>query len=150
MSADFWSGYVSGAVGILIGNPLDLIKVRLQASSDAALAPSSYARQFQSTTSLATGTAAPILGYGALNALLFVSYNRAEAALDAALSGRRSLWSTWLAGAAGGLATWAVSTPTELGKRAARRRPPLRAPAGLLLGRCCAPRAFEAFTLAAR
>ena len=31
MSADFWAGYVSGAAGILIGNPLDLIKVRLQA-----------------------------------------------------------------------------------------------------------------------
>ena len=29
MSADFWAGYVSGAVGILIGNPLDVIKVRL-------------------------------------------------------------------------------------------------------------------------
>ena len=31
MSADFWAGYASGAVGILIGNPLDLLKVRLQA-----------------------------------------------------------------------------------------------------------------------
>ena len=31
MSSDFWAGYLSGAVGILIGNPLDLIKVRLQA-----------------------------------------------------------------------------------------------------------------------
>ena len=127
MSADFWSGYVSGAVGILIGNPLDLIKVRLQASSSSApLAPSSYARQFQTTTSLATGTAAPILGYGALNALLFVSYNRAEAALDAAFSGKRSLWSTWLAGAAGGLATWAVSTPTELVKCRAQTATPAR------------------------
>lgn len=126
MSADFWSGYVSGAVGILIGNPLDLIKVRLQASSAVPLTPSSYARQFQSTTSLATGTAAPILGYGALNALLFVSYNRAEAALDAAFSGKRSLWSTWLAGAAGGLATWAVSTPTELVKCRAQTATPAR------------------------
>jgi len=31
MSADFWAGYVSGAAGIIIGNPLDLIKTRLQA-----------------------------------------------------------------------------------------------------------------------
>jgi solute carrier family 25 (mitochondrial carnitine/acylcarnitine transporter), member 20/29 len=29
--ADFWAGYISGAAGIIIGNPLDLIKVRLQA-----------------------------------------------------------------------------------------------------------------------
>lgn len=32
MSADFWAGYVSGAAGILIGNPLDLVKTRLQAT----------------------------------------------------------------------------------------------------------------------
>lgn len=31
MSSDFVAGYISGAAGILIGNPLDLIKVRLQA-----------------------------------------------------------------------------------------------------------------------
>jgi solute carrier family 25 carnitine/acylcarnitine transporter 20/29 len=35
MSADFWAGYTSGAVGILIGNPLDLVKTRLQAGSAA-------------------------------------------------------------------------------------------------------------------
>lgn len=36
MSADFWAGYVSGAVGIIIGNPLDLVKTRLQAGSSPA------------------------------------------------------------------------------------------------------------------
>ena len=39
MSADFWAGYLSGAVGILIGNPLDLLKTRLQAGSIASVAP---------------------------------------------------------------------------------------------------------------
>ena len=33
MSADFWAGYLSGAIGIFIGNPLDILKVRLQARS---------------------------------------------------------------------------------------------------------------------
>lgn len=33
MSADFWAGYLSGAIGIIIGNPLDILKVRLQAGS---------------------------------------------------------------------------------------------------------------------
>lgn len=124
MSADFWAGYVSGAVGIVIGNPLDLIKVRLQASDTALAAqsqtPAAYARQFGSAASLVTGTAAPILGYGALNALLFVSYNRTESILNSwsssSPSPSTSLWSTWIAGAVGGLATWAVSTPTELVK----------------------------------
>ena len=33
MSTDFWAGYISGAAGIAIGNPLDIIKVKLQTGS---------------------------------------------------------------------------------------------------------------------
>ncbi|KAJ9134782.1 hypothetical protein NKR23_g9984 [Pleurostoma richardsiae] len=134
MSADFWAGYVSGAVGIIIGNPLDILKVRLQAGTashpipTAAVSPSAPGSFRTKASALVTGTAAPILGYGALNALLFVSYNRSEALLDSALStappgSPTSLWSTWLAGAIGGLATWAVSTPTELVKCRAQLAP---------------------------
>ncbi|KAF5965279.1 ornithine transporter [Fusarium bulbicola] len=135
MSADFWAGYLSGAVGIIIGNPLDVIKVRLQAqytspvtnppvcsiptgttaaASTINQGASFSTRYLGSYASLVTGTAAPILGYGALNALLFVSYNRTEAALNGVFSTSGNLWNTWLAGAVGGLATWVVSTPTEL------------------------------------
>ncbi|KAL2194525.1 mitochondrial carrier domain-containing protein [Corynascus similis CBS 632.67] len=136
MSADFWAGYISGAAGIILGNPLDVFKVRLQAGvttsttttpsvAAASVSPtptsasSSYARPFL------LGTAAPVLSYGALNALLFVSYNRTEALLNQ-LTGTTTngddqarganLATTWLAGAVGGLATWVVSTPTELVK----------------------------------
>lgn len=145
MSADFWAGYISGAVGIVIGNPLDILKVRLQASSGPAVNPSSpipsglpAQTSLPSSTSaltllrkFSTGTAAPILGYGALNALLFVSYNRSEELLNRALSPNglsdssptptgsttgSNLWTTFIAGAIGGLATWVVSTPTELVK----------------------------------
>ena len=78
MSADFWSGYVSGAIGILIGNPLDIVKTKLQAGSarhtsevhvvsgNVQASPKSIER----LTQLARGAAAPILGYGALNAIL--------------------------------------------------------------------------------
>ncbi|KAI1189506.1 mitochondrial carrier [Nemania serpens] len=149
MSADFWAGYISGAVGIVVGNPWDLIKVRLQAqspsqpllaeptlsgsyqSSRPSISSISSPNSFQKKT-LVTGTAAPILGYGALNALLFVTYHSTEEALNRALQSPASpnlafsgsdvgssttgsnLWTTWLAGAIGGLATWIVSTPTEL------------------------------------
>ncbi|CAL3971816.1 unnamed protein product [Diplocarpon coronariae] len=125
MSADFWAGYISGAAGILIGNPLDLIKVRLQASpasppSTSTGAPPGavpYRAQFSSASSLIRGATAPILGYGALNALLFVTYNRTSILLNSYNpSAPPNLWTTWLAGAMGGLATWVVSTPTELVK----------------------------------
>ncbi|KAG5942432.1 hypothetical protein E4U53_007252 [Claviceps sorghi] len=109
MSTDFWAGYISGAVGILVGNPLDIVKVRLQAGLAAT-----RSSVCQRTGGLTAGAAAPVLGYGALNALLFVSYNRSESALQKALFPQNSLVATWLAGAAGGLATWVVSAPTEL------------------------------------
>ncbi|KAI5863599.1 solute carrier family 25 member 45 [Durotheca rogersii] len=126
MSADFWAGYLSGAVGILIGNPLDLLKVRLQARDAIPVqTATSYARQFETRSALVAGTAAPVLGYGALNALLFVSYNRSAAAINTALAVPPNLWTTWFAGAIGGLATWVVSTPTELIKcRAQLSSPP--------------------------
>jgi solute carrier family 25 carnitine/acylcarnitine transporter 20/29 len=118
MPADFWAGYISGAAGILIGNPLDLIKVRLQAGTPSLTStPTSYASQFSSAGSLIRGATAPILGYGALNALLFVTYNRTSAILNSSTPGLPpNLWTTWVAGAIGGLATWVVSTPTELVK----------------------------------
>jgi solute carrier family 25 carnitine/acylcarnitine transporter 20/29 len=115
MSADFWAGYISGAAGIIIGNPLDLIKVRLQAGTPITVtAPSTYTSQFSNAGSLIRGATAPILGYGALNALLFMTYNRTCVLLNQSASTPPTLWTTWLAGAVGGLATWVVSTPTEL------------------------------------
>lgn len=147
MSADFWAGYVSGAIGILVGNPLDLIKTRLQAGpaaittttttptpsspSTQPLSPTNlpWTKQFENLSALARGAAAPILGYGALNALLFVTYNRSLALLNTGQlddwPDRPSALSIWTAGALGGLAIWFVSAPTELVKcRAQVSQPP--------------------------
>ncbi|KAI9778490.1 MAG: hypothetical protein M1835_004917 [Candelina submexicana] len=114
MFADFWAGYISGAAGIIIGNPLDLLKVRLQsgtATSSSSPLATSYT---QSAGGLVKGVAAPILGYGALNALLFVSYNRTLNFLGQVPAQPSDMWAVWSAGAVGGLATWVVSAPTEL------------------------------------
>lgn len=57
MSANFWAGYVSGAAGILIGNPLDLLKVRLQAGESISAASShSLSGQFETASALIRGT----------------------------------------------------------------------------------------------
>lgn len=65
MASDFWAGYISGAIGIIIGNPLDVIKVRLQAghapAGEAATAASSQQglSRFEGTGSLVRGSRAP-------------------------------------------------------------------------------------------
>jgi solute carrier family 25 (mitochondrial carnitine/acylcarnitine transporter), member 20/29 len=142
MAADFWAGYLSGAIGILVGNPLDIIKTQLQAGGRAPNALpftlnsppglSNPSPSGKSWTSLARGAAAPILGYGALNALLFVTYNRTLFLLSTGTLTtlpseipNPSGWSIWTAGALGGLATFLVSAPTELVKcRAQVSNPP--------------------------
>ena len=130
MSADFWAGYTSGAIGILVGNPLDLVKTRLQAGTvGTSFAHSTqygsnvrlpWSSQFENWTALARGAAAPIVGYGALNALLFMTYNRSLALLNTGKMDdwpeRPPAWSIWTAGALGGLAIFFVSAPTELVK----------------------------------
>jgi solute carrier family 25 (mitochondrial carnitine/acylcarnitine transporter), member 20/29 len=55
MSADFWAGYLSGAIGIVIGNPLDLIKVRLQAGEAPGVSTLPNAAHFETTSSLVRG-----------------------------------------------------------------------------------------------
>ncbi|KAB2574126.1 hypothetical protein BFW01_g1407 [Lasiodiplodia theobromae] len=120
MSADFWAGYLSGAAGIIIGNPLDLIKTRLQAGPAAAPASRSAtpdAINWRNAGNYVRGATAPILGYGALNAILFVSYNRTLSLLgEGDYSNPRSLARVFWAGAVGGFATFVVSAPTELVK----------------------------------
>lgn len=113
MSADFWAGYLSGAAGIIIGNPLDIVKVQIQRPTSEALSIALPAFRFND---LVKGTAAPVLGYGALNALMFMTYNRTMYLLSQDPALPTSLGKTWISGAAAGLATFVVSAPTELVK----------------------------------
>lgn len=67
MPADFWAGYLSGAVGIVIGNPLDLAKVRLQVGertlTSAVVRPESSYGRF---TSLVRGLCSEVILYACL------------------------------------------------------------------------------------
>ena len=121
MSPDFFASYISGAVALLIGNPLDIVKVRLQsgtAKNSASTSPVSTPRQayrLSSLFSLLRGAAAPALGSGALNSILFVTYNRTSDFLNTGgVTSDPSLWTVWVAGAIGGIPTCVISTPIEL------------------------------------
>lgn len=58
MASDFWAGYLSGAIGIIIGNPLDVVKVQLQAGHTQeviATSTRSSFNRFERTSSLVRG-----------------------------------------------------------------------------------------------
>ncbi|KAI1608436.1 MC family mitochondrial carrier protein [Exophiala viscosa] len=121
MSADFWAGYTSGALGILIGNRLDVLKVRAQASTGSThtVTAPELGTNLQKFTALFRGAAAPILGYGALNSILFMTFNRSLKLMDPSIFDYTKLAGVdlgkiWVAGAIGGLASFVVSAPSEL------------------------------------
>ena len=123
MSADFWASYLSGALGIAIGNRLDIWKTQLQAGNRHfdSVSVEHNARAIRRFTDLFRGAAAPILGYGALNSILFMTYNRSLKLMEPSIFDPTKLAGVdlgkiWLAGALGGLACWVVSAPSELVK----------------------------------
>ena len=90
---DFMAGYASGITGLIVGNPMDITKVRLQAGvvGDAASSETRARTLFQ-------GTMAPMLTYGALNAILFTAYSASMRILQAHNSDRNYLLDVYLAG----------------------------------------------------
>ncbi|KAF8424098.1 solute carrier family 25 protein [Tirmania nivea] len=133
--ADFWAGYLSGIAGIIIGSPLDIIKTRSQSQVSTSTSswyqsPSSLVRDLAfllcrlkvasetpKLTGSAVGTAVPIFGQGALNALLFYSYNRSLLLLgvqNPANLHDAPLWKIFLGGAGSGIACFVLTTPMEL------------------------------------
>lgn len=125
MAADFLAGYASGALATIIGNPLDLIKVRLQASSKLPATSSPQTAPYTSPHTIREalrGLPAPVLTYGALNALLFTSYHGSLDLFSSstpditgdAVDPRHAYWTHFFAGAIAGLAIFVISTPTEL------------------------------------
>ncbi|KAK6497726.1 hypothetical protein TWF481_012129 [Arthrobotrys musiformis] len=112
--ADFIASSIAGSAAIVLGNPIDVVKVRLQSGINST--PSTAAR-FDTWTSLFRGAAAPVIGNGALTALLFVGYNRSLEYLESTPYQEiksPSLSNVWIAGAISGLACFVVSAPTEV------------------------------------
>lgn len=76
--------------------------------------PKPHTKPSHHQTNKPIGATAPILGYGALNGILFYTYNRSLALLNESPDTPSSLTKIWTAGALGGFATFLVSAPTEL------------------------------------
>ena len=152
MTTDFLAGYASGCASIIIGNPLDLLKVRLQSQSAPSIiahdaesiatvhaplthAGTSRAASTASARTLLAGLPAPLITYGFLNAILFSTYTRSLALWQSALHGQGdaaaapTLPAHFVAGCLAGLATLPLSNPTELVKCRVQALTPTGSPA---------------------
>ena len=123
----FVSGTIAGAVGVFVGHPLDLVKVRLQTQTPVnGVLPyrgtihclSTIVRS-EGPRALFKGMTSPMLGDSSTNAIVFGAYGGLQRLFlddgqtDADFD-RLSLWAIALAGAATGLIAGAIIAPVEL------------------------------------
>ncbi|KAF9426108.1 hypothetical protein BGZ94_006939 [Podila epigama] len=136
-----WQCYISGVAGLIIGSPLDVLKVRMQAQGDATTSSSSKHAatnknslstmiQKEGFRSLFKGITSPIVGLAGLNSILFASYSASMRFMESisppsnpsfyisSTVGERlqPLSHVFTAGFVAGVACFLVSTPTELVK----------------------------------
>jgi solute carrier family 25 (mitochondrial carnitine/acylcarnitine transporter), member 20/29 len=112
---DFAGGVVGGCCGIVIGHPLDTIKLRMQAGQFAtpteALAQTMRA---EGVRGLYKGMLSPVLGNAPLQAILFGVYGRALRELEGGSVGDNpSLVSVVAAGQIAGVVQLVVMCPSE-------------------------------------
>ena len=141
----FFSGGIAGGTGILLTQPLDTVRIRLQTDTGARRYGGSIARCIQSTlrsegvAGLFKGVASPMMTAGFMNAVLFAAYETVLSQLlpDARTSSNTDagagpqlcqdhkqappLLACCAAGAAAGIASAFITAPTELVKCRAQK-----------------------------
>eukprot|EP00931_Biecheleriopsis_adriatica_P038195 TRINITY_DN21906_c0_g1_i1.p1 TRINITY_DN21906_c0_g1~~TRINITY_DN21906_c0_g1_i1.p1 ORF type:complete len:285 (+),score=23.83 TRINITY_DN21906_c0_g1_i1:38-892(+) len=126
VTTELVAGGIAGAAGILSTQPLDTIRIRLQSSAHGLGRATGYAglvdcalstMKTEGLRGLYKGVASPTLTVGAMNAVLFFTYERASASLSGSAQNKDaelSLPQVYAAGASAGLTTAFITGPTEL------------------------------------
>ncbi|KAI9891634.1 MAG: hypothetical protein M1814_002568 [Vezdaea aestivalis] len=117
---DLFSGAAGGVAQVLLGQPFDIVKVRLQTTSQYpnAFAAAKSIYQHEGPLAFFKGTLTPLLGIGACVSVQFGGFNWARRSFESAnLSNGRpldlSLKQIYGAGAFAGLANTFLSCPIE-------------------------------------
>ena len=119
---EFIAGGFAGSVGIFVGFPFDLIKVRLQSSPDvyasSAMSCFKHTVREEGLAGLYKGCIPPICTQGIINALVFVGESLATKLLEPTLSTGQfgSTFNHYIAGSFGGLLSCLVLVPSEVVK----------------------------------
>lgn len=100
---------------MLIGQPADLIKIRLQTSSEtSSLSIIKHVLKNEGVFAFYKGTLAPLFGVGVCVSLQFYGFHEAKRQLLKNHPGELNLWpQTYLAGAFAGIVNTPVSAPVE-------------------------------------
>lgn len=117
---DIGAGFVGGAVQVLIGQPFDLVKVRLQTGQFTSILDTVKTTLAQEGgLAFYKGTLAPLFGVGACVLLQFYGFHEAKRGLLRLTGGENGEGKTlllpqfYLAGAAAGIVNTPVTAPVE-------------------------------------
>ncbi|KLU84776.1 carrier protein YMC1 [Magnaporthiopsis poae ATCC 64411] len=120
---DLFSGAAGGVAQVLIGQPFDIVKVRLQttAAYPSALAAATSIWKNEGALAFYKGTLTPLLGIGACVSVQFGAFHQARRWFEARNGGSNNPDSPaplgygqyYAAGAFAGVANSAISTPIE-------------------------------------
>ncbi|CAG8467420.1 9627_t:CDS:2 [Cetraspora pellucida] len=113
-----WEDFVAGRLTqVAVGQPLDTIKTRLQIEATRFKGPMDCFLQTvkkEGPFALYKGMASPLIGIGAVNALLFAAYSRLKAIQAVSPDEQLALHKIAIAGAGAGVFNSVLSSPVEL------------------------------------
>ncbi|KAF8005331.1 hypothetical protein HF325_000788 [Metschnikowia pulcherrima] len=114
---DVAAGFIGGATQVLIGQPADLVKIRLQTSTSASSSGEIIKQVLTKEGPLAfyKGTLAPLFGVGACVSLQFYGFHETKRQLlKSSGENQLLLWpQTYIAGAMAGAVNTPVTAPVE-------------------------------------
>ncbi|KAI9274317.1 putative mitochondrial ornithine transporter 1 [Phascolomyces articulosus] len=116
-AADFVAGNMSGMAQVIVGQPIDTIKVRLQLDHTRFNGAWDCALQTirkEGFFALYKGMASPLVGIGAVNAVLFAANSSIKKAMQAYPGQTLSIGQIAIAGAGAGIVNSALASPVEL------------------------------------
>ncbi|KAJ8266414.1 hypothetical protein GJAV_G00130160 [Gymnothorax javanicus] len=122
--AEFVAGWISGAVGLAVGHPLDTVKVRLQTLTRYKGIVDCVSRIYvhEGIPGFFKGMSFPVLSISISNAVIFASYNKALDFFTHSHYAQRSSGNSasaaavYMAGCFSGAAQLLVNAPTDLVK----------------------------------
>ncbi|CAK7901395.1 mitochondrial glycine transporter Ymc1p [[Candida] anglica] len=114
---DITAGFIGGATQVLIGQPADLVKIRLQTSTTPTTSTQVIRSVLSNEGALAfyKGTLAPLVGVGVCVSLQFYGFHECKRQLlQYSKQKELNLWpQTYIAGAFAGLVNTPVTAPVE-------------------------------------